>query len=85
MKGKNFLALSTSIQIYDNTQMILGRCRRIIEYDDIYLKADAVSVIVEVWGSGLLISDCGAEGIEITGKISSVEFSEASGKCRQEK
>lgn len=80
MRTKDFLAVSSSLQIYDNTKAVLGICRRILEYDDIYLKADTGNVVVEIWGNDLLINECGEEGIEVTGKIKSVEFSEASGR-----
>lgn len=75
-KTKKVFALQTSTQIYDNNQLILSKCRRIYEYNDIYLKADAGSVIVEIWGSDLSIDDFANEGIAVYGKIDSVSFAE---------
>ncbi len=73
-KAGKFFALQTSTQIYDNTQLVLSRCRKIYEYNDIYLKADAGNVIVEIWGDKLTIDDFANEGIYVYGRIDSVSF-----------
>lgn len=64
------------IVICSNTYMEIECCRRILEYNDIYIRLKTFSgLIVEIWGSGLEISDCKTSGLAVKGHISSVEFS----------
>lgn len=83
MSFRKIFATETSLQIYDNRRIVLSRCRRIIEYNDIYLRVDAGSVIIDVWGCGLMVDDYGTEGIDVRGSISSVEFSDVPGKKKR--
>lgn len=74
MNGKSVFALETSTQIYDNKRLILSRCRRIIEYNDIYIKASAGNIDIEIWGDGLSMDDYCTEGITVYGRIDTVTF-----------
>ncbi len=74
--GRNIFGLETSTQIYDNKRIVLSKCHKIIEYNDIYLKADAGNLIIEIWGNDLSLDDYNTEGIVIYGRISSVSFTE---------
>ncbi len=66
---------STQILICSNSYLELESCKRIMEYNDIYLKVKtAGGMIVEIWGSDLRISDYNTSGIAVRGKISSVEL-----------
>lgn len=68
--------LDTSIYISGNHLLEIDHCRKIIEYNDVYVKVKTPTVVVSVWGSGLTISDYNTDGIVVNGKISSVEFEE---------
>lgn len=71
---KKKLYLNTNINITDNTRVEIENCRRIIEYNDIYVMLSTSTVTVKIWGSDLKISDYNMDGVIIDGKISSLEF-----------
>ena len=71
---KKKLYLNTNINITDNTRVEIENCRRIIEYNDIYVMLSTSTVKVKIWGSDLKISDYNMDGVIIDGKISSLEF-----------
>lgn len=71
---KKKLYLNTNINITDNTRVEIENCRRIIEYNDIYVMLSTSTVTVKIWGSGLKISDYNMDGVIIDGRISSLEF-----------
>ena len=68
--------LDTSVYISGNHLLEIDHCRKIVEYNDVYVKVKTPTVTVSVWGSGLTISDYNTDGIVVNGKISSVEFEE---------
>lgn len=71
---KSKLYLNTNISITDNTRVEIENCRRIIEYNDIYIRLSTSTVTLKIWGSGLSISDYNRAGVIIDGRISSLEF-----------
>ncbi|MBE6853281.1 MAG: hypothetical protein E7505_07365 [Ruminococcus sp.] len=80
MNGKEIFALGTNIQIYDNRKVVLSSCKRIVEYNDIYLKADLGGLMAEIWGRELCVNDFNKEGIDVYGHIESVVLSEIPGR-----
>ncbi|MCM1522864.1 MAG: YabP/YqfC family sporulation protein [Ruminococcus sp.] len=67
--------LQSQIMICGNTYLEVENCKRIMEYNDIYLKVKTASgLVAEIWGSGLSISDYNTAGIAVRGKITSVEL-----------
>lgn len=70
--GKDILSFGNSIQIYDNRKIVLSTCKKIIEYNDIYLRTDSGSVTVEIYGDNLSVDDYNTDGITVYGKIRSV-------------
>lgn len=65
----------SQIVICGNTYLEVENCRRIMEYNDIYLKVKTASgLIIEIWGANLRLSDYNTQGIAVRGKISSVEL-----------
>ena len=66
---------SSQIVICGNTSLEVENCSRIMEYNDIYLKVKTFSgMVIQIWGTGLLLSDYNTEGIAVRGKITSVEL-----------
>jgi sporulation protein YqfC len=66
--------LNTHICICDNKRIEVENCKRIMEYNDIYVKIKTSTLILQVWGENIVISDYNMDGIIIEGKISSIEF-----------
>ncbi len=71
---KKQLYLNTYMNITDNTRLEIENCKRIIEYNDIYIKLRTATVILQIWGQNLKISDYNTDGILVEGKFSSIEF-----------
>ncbi len=68
-------SLSSQILICGNSYLEVENCKRIMEYNDIYLKVKAVSgLVIEVWGTDLRLSDYNTDGIAVRGRINSVEL-----------
>ena len=65
----------SQIVICGNTYLEVENCKRIMEYNDIYLKVRTTDgIIAEIWGSGLRLSDYNTNGIAVRGNISSIEL-----------
>jgi len=72
---KKNLQLNSQIVICDDSYIEIERCKRIMGYNDIYLKLKiSPTFFVEIWGSGLTISDYGDCGIAVRGKIMTIEL-----------
>lgn len=68
------LYLNTNLLITDNNVLEIENCKKVLEYNDIYLKLKTSNMILEIWGSGLNISDYNTDGIIVKGIIKSIEF-----------
>ena len=68
------LYLDTTIIITDNKCIEIENCRKIIEYNDIYICLSTSSVTVRIWGNDLKISDYKTGGLVVEGTINSIEF-----------
>lgn len=71
---KNKIYLNSSISITDNSHMEIENCSKILEYNDIYVRLKTATIILQIWGEGLMISDYNTSGIIVDGKIFRVEF-----------
>ncbi|MCM1577634.1 MAG: YabP/YqfC family sporulation protein [Ruminococcus sp.] len=65
----------SQIVISGNGYMEIEGCRRIMEYNDIYLKIKTdEGIIAEIWGDGLAVSDYNTAGIAVRGRINAIEL-----------
>ncbi len=71
---KKKLYLNTYMNLTDNTHLELENCKKILEYNDIYVKIRTSTMIVSIWGQNIRISDYNTDGIIVDGVFSSVEF-----------
>ena len=71
---KKKVYFGTSVSITDDSIVEIDNCRRIVEYNDVYIRIKTATVTVSVWGRDLIVNDFNTDGIVINGKISSVEF-----------
>lgn len=74
---KRRLYLNTYINLTDNTHMEIENCKRILEYNDVFVKLQTSTLIVGIWGQDLKLSDYNTDGIVVEGKFTSVEFEES--------
>lgn len=68
------LYLNTNMSITDNTEIVLENCKKILEYNDIYIKISTSTITFQIWGKELEITDFEGKGLIIKGKFSSIEF-----------
>ena len=71
---KKRLYLNTYMNLTDNTHLEIENCKKIIELNDVYVRLKTSTLILQVWGEGLSVSDYNTAGVVIDGKISSIEF-----------
>jgi sporulation protein YqfC len=70
----NKFYLNTHMSLTDNTHLEIENVKKILEYNDIYIKVKTSTLIVSVWGEHLSVSDYNVDGIVINGVFSSIEF-----------
>lgn len=79
-KAREMLYLDTGLILEGNREMIVENCRRIEEYNEVFMQLISGSLCVQIWGSGLRAYDYRTGGLIIRGKISRIELSERSGR-----
>ena len=70
----------SSIHIAGNYEVYIENCRRIEEYNEIFIKLRTKKMFVEVWGNDLKAFNFKTDSIIIRGKISRLEFIEKGDK-----
>ena len=68
---KELTALSSYISITDDRAAVIENCKQIVE---IMAKVLTGSFEIEIWGSGLTMSNFCSDSVEIRGKIESVKL-----------
>ena len=71
---KKKLYLNTYMNLTDNDHLEIENCKKILEYNDIYVKLKTSTLTVSIWGQNIRISDYNTDGIVVDGKFSSIEF-----------
>ena len=71
---KELTALSSYISITDDRAAVIENCKQIVECSEIMAKVLTGSFEIEVWGSGLTMSNFCSDSVEIRGKIESVKL-----------
>lgn len=71
---RELACMSSHISILDNTVAVIENCKQILECNEILVKIQTGRFEIEVWGTGLMLSNYCSESIEIRGRISSVNL-----------
>ena len=71
---KELTALSSYISITDDRAAVIENCKQIVECSEIMAKVLTGSFEIEIWGSGLTMSNFCSDSVEIRGKIESVKL-----------
>ena len=66
---KELTALSSYISITDDRAAVIENCKQIVECSEIMAKVLTGSFEIEIWGSGLTMSNFCSDSVEIRGKI----------------
>lgn len=73
-KGRRFVNMDSQIQITGDREVLVDGCKKILEYNDVFVKVRTWEMTVSIWGSELSVSDFGTGSIFVFGKIQSVEL-----------
>lgn len=71
----------SSIHIAGNYEILLENCRRIEEYNEVFIKVKTKKLYIEVWGNQLRAFDFKTDSLIIRGKISRIELIEKGDKA----
>ena len=72
------LSLGSGMHLEENRELIIENCRRIEEYNEVFMRLISGSMYINVWGSGLRAFDFKTRGLIIRGRFSRIEFEERS-------
>lgn len=72
------LCVQPQIHFDCNREMLIENCRRIEEYNEVFMRLISGSMYINVWGSGLRAFDFKTRGLIIRGRFSRIEFEERS-------
>ncbi len=75
-KTRDILYLNPGIYIEGNKEMMIENCRRIEEYNEVFMRLIGGGLCIQIWGSGLRAYDFKTKGLIIRGKITQIEFIE---------
>lgn len=73
---KNSLIRHSELQLTDNGKLIIYGCKRVLEYDENYIKLELAINGAAIDGLELSMSNFSSNGVVIRGKIHSVTFLE---------
>lgn len=79
-KTKDFLYMNPGMYIEGNKELIIENCRRIEEYNEVFMRLISGSLCIQIWGSGLRAYDYRSNGLIVKGRISRIEFTERKGR-----
>ncbi len=75
-KASDALFLSTGIHMESNRELFIENCRRIEEYNEVFMKLVSGRLYIHIWGSNLRAYDFKTKGLIVKGRISQIEFIE---------
>lgn len=75
-KGLDTFYLNPQIYFDCNHELLIENCKRIEEYNEIFMRLVSGGLYIQIWGNGLRAYDFKAKGLIVRGKISRVEFIE---------
>ena len=68
--------LRPQIHFDGDKELVIDNCRRIEEYNEVYMRLVSGRLCIGIWGSGLRAFDYKTHGLIVRGKIEQVEFTE---------
>lgn len=78
----DFKPIRSLITIQNDSEVIVERCKRIIECNDIKCSAESHGYIIEIWGTDLTLTSFASGSIAVNGRIQSISID---GKARRGK
>jgi len=79
-KTRELLFMNPGMHIESNRELLIENCRRIEEYNDVFMRLISGNLCIQIWGTNLKAYDFKTKGLIVRGKISQIEFIERSGR-----
>lgn len=79
-RTKELMYMSPGMHIDSNRELMIENCRRIEEYNEVFMRLISGKLCIQIWGSGLKAYNFKTKGLIVRGKITQIEFIERSGK-----
>lgn len=79
-KTKDFLYMNPGMYIEGNKELIIENCRRIEEYNEVFMRLVSGNLCIHIWGSSLRAYDYRSNGLIVRGRITQIEFTEKKGR-----
>ena len=84
-KARESLFLDSGIHIEGNREVLIENCRRIEEYNDVFVRIVSGKLCIQIWGDALRAFDFKTCGLIVRGRISRIEFIERSSRRYEKK
>lgn len=75
-KTRDILYMNPGMHIESNKELLIENCRRIEEYNEVFMRLISGNLCIQIWGSRLRAYDFKTKGLIVRGKISQIEFIE---------
>ena len=72
--------MNPGMHIESNKELLIENCRRIEEYNEVFMRLISGHLCIQIWGSDLKAYDFKTRGLIVRGKISQIEFIERNGR-----
>ncbi len=79
-KARDMLYMNPGMHIESNKEILIENCRRIEEYNEVFMRLISGGLCIQIWGSGLRAFDFKTKGLIVRGRISQIEFIERNGR-----
>lgn len=73
-KSRDFLYMNPTMQLLSNKELYIENCKRIEEYNEVFIRLKSNGLYIHIWGCNLKAFDFKTNGLIIKGKISQIEF-----------
>lgn len=72
--------MNPGIHMESNRELLIENCRRIEEYNEVFMRLVSGRLCIQIWGTNLKAYDFKTKGLIIKGRISQIEFIERNGR-----
>lgn len=75
-RTRDVLYMNPGMHIESNRELFIENCRRIEEYNEVFMRLVSGRLCIQIWGTGLKAYDFKTKGLIVKGKITQIEFIE---------
>lgn len=78
-RARELFYMDPGMILSSNKELIIENCRRIEEYNEVFMQLLSGRLCIQIWGSGLRAYDYRTGGLLVRGRITRIELNERSG------